>query len=65
MWLRIMAAATGLIKEKKECISECRYYSKYGRIEDEEVIKKHNELIGYYREKNAIIDIEVPKEPIT
>ena len=31
----------------------------------EEVLKKPNELIGYYREKNAIIDIEVPKEPIT
>ena len=36
-----------------ECIQECRYYPEYGRIEDEEVIQRHNEIEGY-RKRNAL-----------
>jgi hypothetical protein len=27
------------------CILECRYFGDYGRIEDEEVIEKHNKFV--------------------
>jgi hypothetical protein len=39
-----------------KCIPECRYYSEYGRIEDEEVIEEHNKLVEYHRQKNAIVE---------
>ncbi len=29
-----------------KCISECRYYPKFGRVEDEEVIQRHK-IIAY------------------
>ena len=38
------------------CILECRYFGDYGRIEDEEIIEKHNQLVESYRKKNAIVD---------
>jgi hypothetical protein len=37
------------------CVPECRFYSKYGRIEDEEVIAEHNKAIKLLTEQNAII----------
>ena len=40
----------------QQCIPECRFYPEYGRIEDEEVIQKHNETEERYRQNNAIID---------
>jgi hypothetical protein len=36
-----------------ECIPECRYYPKFGRIEDEEVIQRHKEVEECYR--NAML----------
>jgi hypothetical protein len=38
------------------CVPECRYYPKYGRIEDSEVIQKHRELDKRYRNNNAIVE---------
>jgi hypothetical protein len=37
-----------------QCIPECRYYPKFGRIEDEEVIQRHKEFEEGYRKHNAI-----------
>jgi hypothetical protein len=37
-----------------ECIPECRYYPKFGRIEDEEVIQSHKEIEERYRKRNAL-----------
>jgi hypothetical protein len=45
------------------CVPECRYYFKYGRIEDSEVIQKHRELEKRYRDNNAIV--EPPTTTIT
>jgi hypothetical protein len=39
-----------------KCIPECRFYPKYGRIEDEKVIEEHNKVGESYRQKNAIIE---------
>jgi hypothetical protein len=36
-----------------ECIPECRYYSKLGRIEDE-VIQRHKVIEECYRKLNAL-----------
>ena len=36
------------------CIPECRYYPKSGRIEDEEVIRRHKEIEECYRKRNAL-----------
>jgi len=38
-----------------KCIPECRYYPKFGRIEDEEVIQRHKEIEEDYRKLNALI----------
>jgi hypothetical protein len=38
------------------CVPECRYYLRYGRIEDEEVIQRHKEWEQRYRDKNAIVE---------
>jgi hypothetical protein len=38
------------------CVPECRYYPKYGRIEDEEVIADHNKWVESYRQRNAIVE---------
>ena len=38
------------------CVQECRFYPEYGRIEDEEVIEKHNKVVESYRQKNAIVE---------
>jgi hypothetical protein len=38
------------------CVPECRYYSKYGRIEDGEVIEEHNKVVESYQQKNAIVE---------
>lgn len=38
------------------CIPECRYYPEYGRIEDEEVIEKHNKFVESCRQENSIVD---------
>ena len=37
-----------------KCIPECRYYPKFGRIEDEEVIQRHKEIEEGYRKRNAL-----------
>jgi hypothetical protein len=37
-----------------ECIPECRYYPKFGRIEDEEVIQRHKEIEECYRKRDAL-----------
>jgi hypothetical protein len=42
-----------------QCVPECRYYPQYGRIEDSEVIEEHNKQVQYYRDKNAIVDIDI------
>ena len=39
-----------------ECIPECRYYPEFGRIEDGEVIQRHNEYVERLRQKNAIVE---------
>ena len=41
------------------CVPECRYYPKYGRIEDEEIIQKHKELEEYHRQRNDIVNIDI------
>jgi hypothetical protein len=38
------------------CVPECRYYSKFGRIEDEEIIREHYEGVERYRQRNAIVE---------
>jgi hypothetical protein len=38
------------------CIPECRYYPKYGRIEDDEVIEKHKELVERHKQENSIVE---------
>lgn len=42
------------------CIPECRFYNKYGRFEDEEVIAEHNAIVEDYRSQNRIIEIARP-----
>jgi hypothetical protein len=42
--------------EEGWCVPECRYYLKYGRIEDSEIIQKHRELEKRYRDNNAIVE---------
>ena len=37
-----------------ECIQECRYYPKFGRIEDEEAIQRHKEIEERYKKRNAL-----------
>jgi len=37
-------------------VPECRYYPKYGRIEDQEVIGEHNKLVRDLTEANAIVE---------
>jgi hypothetical protein len=45
------------------CIPECRYYQKYGRIEDEEIIQDFRELEESYRKENKLVDnIEIDNE---
>lgn len=38
------------------CIPECRFYPEYGRIEDEQVIDEHNELVESYGQKHSILE---------
>ena len=38
------------------CIPECRFYSATGRIEDEEVIEKHNKLVERLKQENSIVE---------
>jgi hypothetical protein len=42
--------------EEGWCVPECRYYLKYGRIEDSEIIQKHREREKRYRDNNAIVE---------
>ena len=37
------------------CVPQCRYYAKYSRIEDDEVIEEHDKLVRALTEKNAIV----------
>lgn len=37
-----------------ECIPECRYYPKFGRIEDKEVFQRHKEIVERYSKRNAL-----------
>ena len=37
------------------CVPECRYYSEYGRIEDEEVIQRHREAEERHRKENTMV----------
>jgi hypothetical protein len=46
------------------CVPECRYYPAYGRIEDEEVIAEHNKFVESYRQKDAIILIDMEDEKV-
>ena len=39
-----------------KCIPICRFYPEYRRIEDEEVIEKHNKVVESYRHKNVIVE---------
>jgi hypothetical protein len=39
-----------------KCIPECRFYSEYGRIEDEEVIEEHNKVVESHRQRNTIVE---------
>lgn len=38
------------------CIPECRYYPEYGRIEDEEIIEEHNQVVETLRRDNKIVE---------
>ena len=38
------------------CVQECRFYADQGRMEDEEVIAKHNKWVEYLRQENAIVE---------
>jgi hypothetical protein len=40
------------------CIPECRYYPEIGRIEDEEVIREHEEARAKYR----VVNIDLPDD---
>jgi hypothetical protein len=46
----------------RSCIPECEYYPEHGRIEDEQIIKEHNEMVESYRQKNAIVPSPSPSE---
>jgi hypothetical protein len=37
------------------CVPECRYYPKYGMIEDEEAIEEHNKLVKDLIQENALV----------
>jgi hypothetical protein len=39
------------------CTPNCRFYHEYGRIEDEEVIEKHNKFVESHQQKNAIVEL--------
>ncbi len=39
-----------------DVFAECRFYPKYGRIEDEEVIEKHKELVKRHIQENSIVE---------
>jgi hypothetical protein len=41
------------------CIPECRFYPKFGKIEDEEVIREHRECEERYRKRNVIVSIDI------
>jgi hypothetical protein len=43
------------------CVPECRYYPKYGRIEDDEVIAEHREA-EEHRKTNTIVNIDIDKK---
>jgi hypothetical protein len=47
-------------EEECWCSPECRFYPKYGRIEDEEVIAENNKYIEHLRQKNWIMEIPLP-----
>src|SRR5215831_15270726 len=38
------------------CVPECRFYPATGRIEDEEVIEKHKELVERHKQENSIVE---------
>ena len=38
-----------------KCVPECRFYPKFGRIEDGEIIQRHKEVEERYRKRNAIV----------
>jgi hypothetical protein len=38
------------------CVPECRFYSEYGRIEDEEIVLEHNKLVESARRDNRIVE---------
>jgi hypothetical protein len=42
------------------CIPECRYYAKYGRIEDSEIIEEYRKTEESGKQDGSIIDIEPP-----
>ena len=37
-----------------KCVPECRYYPKFGRIEDEEVIQRHKDIEERYRNRKSL-----------
>jgi len=43
-------------REEGCCVPECRYYLKYGRIEDDEVIQEHNEMVKRHIQENTIVE---------
>jgi hypothetical protein len=42
------------------CIADCRFYEPFGRFEDEEVIAENNEYIEHLKQKNELMEIELP-----
>ena len=43
-------------REEGCCVPECRYYLKYGRIEDQEVIAEHNKTVKELIEEGSIVE---------
>jgi hypothetical protein len=44
------------------CVPECRFYPETGRIEDAEVIEKHNKFVEKLRRENRIVEPPNEKE---
>jgi hypothetical protein len=49
-------------REEGVCVPECKYYKKYGRIEDDKVIQEHKELVEYHKQRNEIANIDISQD---
>ena len=45
--------------EEGVCVRGCKYYHKYGRIEDDEVLHEHKEIIERHLQRNDIVSIDI------